>query len=63
MVPTEWLEFSTLPKNANGKVDRPFLKNEFQNRSANLVRQPANNNKNMPEPPAPRTIRPSEHHD
>jgi amino acid adenylation domain-containing protein len=63
MVPTEWLEFSTLPKNANGKVDRPFLKNEFQNRSANLVRQPANDNKNIPETPAPRTIRPSEHHD
>jgi len=33
MVPTEWLELSSLPKNANGKVDRAALKNEFRNRS------------------------------
>ncbi len=39
MVPTEWLELPALPKNANGKVDRPLLKNEFRNRAAQVTRQ------------------------
>lgn len=47
MVPTEWLELSALPQNANGKVDRPFLKNEFHNRSAQ-VRQPVNSRAEAP---------------
>jgi len=34
MIPTEWLELPALPKNANGKVDRPALTAEFRNRTA-----------------------------
>jgi amino acid adenylation domain-containing protein len=54
MVPTEWLELSALPKNPNGKVDRPFLKNEFQNRSAQIARPSGNS---RVEPAAPRAMR------
>jgi amino acid adenylation domain-containing protein len=41
MVPTEWLALPQLPMNANGKVDRPFLKNEFQNRAGQQSREHA----------------------
>src|SRR5207253_11236853 len=30
MLPTHWLEFGELPKNANGKVDRSLLQTRFQ---------------------------------
>jgi amino acid adenylation domain-containing protein len=30
MVPTRWLELSMLPKNANGKIDRPRIRELFQ---------------------------------
>lgn len=39
MIPTEWMEFSALPKNANGKVDRPLLKNKFESRAAQVPAQ------------------------
>ncbi len=38
MLPAEWLELGELPKNANGKVDRPLLKNHFQNRASEASR-------------------------
>ncbi|HTM11120.1 MAG TPA: amino acid adenylation domain-containing protein [Verrucomicrobiae bacterium] len=31
MLPAEWLAMDTLPKNANGKIDRPKLVEEFKN--------------------------------
>jgi amino acid adenylation domain-containing protein len=31
MLPARWQEYATLPRNANGKVDRPRLKDDFQN--------------------------------
>src|SRR5581483_5690058 len=31
MLPTHWLEFDSLPKNANGKIDRPKLVEDFKN--------------------------------
>jgi len=34
MVPSEWLELPALPKNANGKVDRPLLKSRFRDLTA-----------------------------
>lgn len=29
MLPTQWLRFEALPKNANGKIDRPALRGKF----------------------------------
>jgi acyl-coenzyme A synthetase/AMP-(fatty) acid ligase len=29
MIPSRWMEYHTLPKNANGKIDRPKLKELF----------------------------------
>jgi len=29
MLPTRWARYEALPKNANGKIDRPRLKNAF----------------------------------
>ena len=29
MLPSRWLQFSELPKNANGKIDRPALRHQF----------------------------------
>lgn len=34
MLPTRWLELSELPKNANGKIDRPALRDRFANRTS-----------------------------
>jgi amino acid adenylation domain-containing protein len=34
MLPAQWLEFEKLPKNANGKIDRPKLVEEFKNYEA-----------------------------
>jgi amino acid adenylation domain-containing protein len=34
MLPTHWLAFDALPKNANGKIDRPKLAEEFKNHEA-----------------------------
>jgi amino acid adenylation domain-containing protein len=34
MLPAQWLEFEILPKNANGKIDRPKLVEEFKNHEA-----------------------------
>ncbi|HEY1266889.1 MAG TPA: amino acid adenylation domain-containing protein [Candidatus Binatia bacterium] len=34
MLPTHWLEFDSLPKNANGKIDRRKLVEEFKNHEA-----------------------------
>jgi acyl-coenzyme A synthetase/AMP-(fatty) acid ligase len=34
MLPTHWLAFGSLPKNANGKIDRPKLVEEFKNHEA-----------------------------
>ncbi len=34
MLPTHWLAFTSLPKNANGKIDRPKLVEEFKNHEA-----------------------------
>jgi len=31
MLPAQWLELESLPKNANGKIDRPKLVEEFKN--------------------------------
>jgi acyl-coenzyme A synthetase/AMP-(fatty) acid ligase len=31
MVPSRWKQFDSLPRNANGKIDRPWLKEDFQN--------------------------------
>jgi len=31
MVPSRWKQFETLPRNANGKIDRACLKQQFQN--------------------------------
>ena len=31
MLPARWMSFERLPKNANGKIDRPKLREEFQN--------------------------------
>jgi amino acid adenylation domain-containing protein len=33
MLPSRWSEFTELPKNANGKIDRPALRKEFATRS------------------------------
>jgi amino acid adenylation domain-containing protein len=30
MLPSHWLQFETLPKNTNGKIDRPTLRGHFQ---------------------------------
>jgi acyl-coenzyme A synthetase/AMP-(fatty) acid ligase len=30
MMPARWLAYDALPKNANGKVDRPLLREHFQ---------------------------------
>jgi amino acid adenylation domain-containing protein len=38
MLPVRWLEYRVLPKNANGKIDRPHLKNVF----LAAEREPAN---------------------
>ncbi|MBV8941528.1 MAG: AMP-binding protein, partial [Solirubrobacterales bacterium] len=35
MLPSRWLELPELPKNANGKIDRPALKGRFATTSAN----------------------------
>ena len=35
MLPTRWLELTELPKNANGKIDRPALKERFASPSVN----------------------------
>jgi acyl-coenzyme A synthetase/AMP-(fatty) acid ligase len=32
MIPTAWLALEQLPRNANGKIDRPSLKTEFSSR-------------------------------
>jgi acyl-coenzyme A synthetase/AMP-(fatty) acid ligase len=29
MLPSRWLAFDALPKNANGKIDRPALRESF----------------------------------
>jgi hypothetical protein len=29
MLPVRWLAYETLPKNANGKIDRPQLRADF----------------------------------
>jgi hypothetical protein len=29
MLPSRWTRYDSLPKNANGKIDRPRLKNAF----------------------------------
>lgn len=34
MVPSHWMAFSELPKNANGKIDRPRLKEALQHRGS-----------------------------
>ncbi len=34
MLPSRWLSFPKLPKNANGKIDRPKLREEFSSRAA-----------------------------
>jgi len=34
MLPTHWLACDALPKNANGKIDRPKLVEEFKNHEA-----------------------------
>jgi acyl-coenzyme A synthetase/AMP-(fatty) acid ligase len=31
MVPSKWMQLEALPRNANGKIDRPLLKEKFQN--------------------------------
>jgi acyl-coenzyme A synthetase/AMP-(fatty) acid ligase len=30
MMPSKWMAFDKLPKNANGKIDRPKLREQFQ---------------------------------
>jgi len=30
MMPSKWMAFEKLPKNANGKIDRPKLREQFQ---------------------------------
>jgi len=32
MLPSRWAAFERLPKNANGKIDRPKLREKFQQR-------------------------------
>ena len=34
MVPARWIHYDALPKNGNGKVDRPLLMAEFRNAEA-----------------------------
>ena len=31
MLPSKWLHLEALPRNANGKVDRPLLREQFKN--------------------------------
>lgn len=38
MMPTKWLAYDLLPKNANGKVDRPLLREHFRQRDARADR-------------------------
>ena len=43
MLPSKWMEFEQLPKNANGKIDRPRLRDHFLSGAAQPARsrQPA----------------------
>ena len=43
MLPSKWMEFERLPKNANGKIDRPRLRDHFLSGTQQPVRshQPA----------------------
>jgi acyl-coenzyme A synthetase/AMP-(fatty) acid ligase len=36
MMPTQWLAFDKLPQNANGKIDRPKLRERFQESKAQV---------------------------
>jgi acyl-coenzyme A synthetase/AMP-(fatty) acid ligase len=36
MLPSRWMAFSKLPKNANGKIDRPTLREEFQRQAVSV---------------------------
>jgi amino acid adenylation domain-containing protein len=36
MLPSRWMAFSKLPKNANGKIDRPKLREEFQRQAVSV---------------------------
>ena len=36
MIPGRWLPMDRLPKNPNGKIDRPLLKELFQNNAAKV---------------------------
>lgn len=38
MMPTKWLAYDLLPKNGNGKVDRPLLREHFRQRDARADR-------------------------
>jgi amino acid adenylation domain-containing protein len=37
MLPSRWLSYDVLPKNANGKIDRPCLRNDFLRQEANAA--------------------------
>lgn len=39
MLPAKWQAFDKLPKNANGKIDRPKLREEFSRQDASASRQ------------------------
>lgn len=39
MVPSEWLQLDRLPKNANGKIDRPALRRQFDASQAEAANQ------------------------
>jgi len=39
MVPSEWLQLDRLPKNVNGKIDRPELRRQFDGRQADAADQ------------------------
>ncbi|MGH9970445.1 MAG: amino acid adenylation domain-containing protein [Pyrinomonadaceae bacterium] len=44
MLPVRWLEFDSLPKNVNGKIDRPRLRELFQELSSQTLAKGATQN-------------------
>jgi amino acid adenylation domain-containing protein len=54
MFPTRWMAFDALPKNANGKIDRPLLKERFLQNEGDPATNtaPAGGGETPPEPPS-----------